>query len=632
MVDFFTRVQSLPTLGVGVSTEYGALGHKDTLDAALLQREHPEYAQFLEVGVEVVKGLDAPTQAWCAQGLPTTYHFLDINLDDPRDFDEAWLLGMQDLLHVVKPAWLCGDAGLWHFGKRGRGHMLLLPPILTDDAAWMMAEGICTLRDRFGLEVLPENPPGAVYAGDLHLLDFFARVCERADTGMLLDCAHLAIYQHAMKQQPRDGFDHFPWERVVEVHIAGGVTMPHPDQKKYPKYTYIDDRHTTEVLPATWQIFDEAAAKAKYMKAVIFECERNPTSMCLSGFAQIRQVLQKHQRCVLPDAVNLKKNGALIDPLIDPLIKTAAQRKPVENAARQRIYRQQAMQVRMLHDEKLVHDLYQQVQKANPKKQDHASEYRILVNHVDQAAYTVDAERAARTLASLLTEFPSSCALLLANKVLQSHSGLLNFFSSHFFAKAVAIGGMLSSSFAAFLESLAKTPLQKAVIRVEALAAAARWRTSIDLPLVLAPLEEPKSSIFALAAGVAVASLPMGAIDATAFIRSQLDGVMRAERCALEEAVLRWHPAPTSSVWSSIRIGKEQTGGCAQLTASGESLGEISLALYALLHAAASPHVSLASLRRVAAEQGAEEHEIDEIFQSLLDDGLLVRIHPLAAA
>ena len=58
-----------------------------------------------------------------------------------------------------------------------------------------MAEGIVRLRAATGREVLPENPPGAVYLGDLHLLDFFARVAERGDTGLLLDCAHLAIFQ-----------------------------------------------------------------------------------------------------------------------------------------------------------------------------------------------------------------------------------------------------------------------------------------------------------------------------------------------------------------------------------------------------------------------------------------------------
>ena len=80
---FDQRVKGLPKLGLGVSTEYGAASAQGALDVTRLRAEHPQYANFLEVGVETVKGLDEAAIAWAASGLPTTYHFLDINLDDP---------------------------------------------------------------------------------------------------------------------------------------------------------------------------------------------------------------------------------------------------------------------------------------------------------------------------------------------------------------------------------------------------------------------------------------------------------------------------------------------------------------------------------------------------------------------
>ena len=80
--------------------------------------------------------------------------------------------------------------------------MLLLPPILSEASAQEMALGVSALRNRIDLEVLPENPPGHVFIGDLHLLDFFGRLCELADTGMLLDVAHLKLYQKTMGYQP----------------------------------------------------------------------------------------------------------------------------------------------------------------------------------------------------------------------------------------------------------------------------------------------------------------------------------------------------------------------------------------------------------------------------------------------
>ncbi len=275
---FDQRVQELPFLGIGVSTEYGAATAPGSLDLRRLRAERPEFAAFLEVGLETVKGLDGSSAAWAAAGLPTTYHFLDINLDEPEDFDDLWLDQLRAFAAQIQPAWLCGDAGAWHFGSREAAHMLLLPPILTDDGATELAEGIVRLREATGLEVIPENPPGAVYLGDLHLLDFFARVCERADTGILLDCAHLAIYQEAAGHEPTAGLDGFPLDRVVEIHVAGG------EPRTVDGYDYIEDSHTLSVLPQTWAIVDRVAPAATELRAVVLECDRNPFEVVVPGY------------------------------------------------------------------------------------------------------------------------------------------------------------------------------------------------------------------------------------------------------------------------------------------------------------------------------------------------------------
>ena len=290
MADFLTRVTRLPTLGLGVSTEYGASLADGALDPALLRREHPSCARFLEVGVEVVKGLDAPARAWAASGAPTTYHFLDVNLDEPEDLDPAWVAGLRGLCEVLRPAWICGDAGLWHFGRRERGHMLLLPPVLIAEAVAPMAAGIVALRAASGLEVLPENPPGTAFVGDLHLLEFFARVAEAADTGLLLDCAHLAMYQRLTGHAPLDGFDHVPWDRVVELHVAGGR------EREVDGFCWVEDEHGPELLPDTWAIVQAALERAVNLRAVVVECERNPIAAVLPLFAAVHERLPARLR------------------------------------------------------------------------------------------------------------------------------------------------------------------------------------------------------------------------------------------------------------------------------------------------------------------------------------------------
>jgi len=285
MTSFSTRAALLPHLGIGVSTEYGASRSPGALDPLALRDQHPGFAAFLEIGVEVEKGIDAHAAAWIARGAPCTYHFLDVNLDDPADLDPPWLEAVRALVAQLRPAWLCGDAGLWHFGARERGQMLLLPPVLTDDGARALADGVRALREEVGLEVLPENPPGAAFVGDLHLLDFFARAVERADAGMLLDVAHLALYQRACGHAPLAGLDGFPLERVVEVHVAGGVA------RETEGFAWIEDAHTPDVLDDTWQIFERVVAFAPNLRAVVFECERNPIEPCLPGFGRIADVV-----------------------------------------------------------------------------------------------------------------------------------------------------------------------------------------------------------------------------------------------------------------------------------------------------------------------------------------------------
>ncbi|MCB9568288.1 MAG: DUF692 family protein [Myxococcales bacterium] len=285
MPAFLDRVRDLPRLGLGVSTEYGARRQDGALDPAALRTQHPGYADFLEVGVEIVKGLDEDALAWAARGWPTTYHFLDVNLDEPADLDAAWLAAVRATIERLRPAWLCGDAGLWHFGARDRGQMLLLPPVLVPEAVAPMAAGIVALREATGLEVLPENPPGSLFVGELHLLDFFARLADAADTGLLVDCAHLAMFQRARGLPPLAAFDAFPWERVVELHIAGGKAA------EVDGLPWIDDDHGPEVLADTWAIAEAAIERATNLRAVIVECERNPIATVAPIFARAQGLL-----------------------------------------------------------------------------------------------------------------------------------------------------------------------------------------------------------------------------------------------------------------------------------------------------------------------------------------------------
>jgi uncharacterized protein (UPF0276 family) len=277
---FAERVAGLPRLGLGISTEFGARA-SGGLDVVRLRRERPDLVQFLEVGVDLERGLDADARAWVDARWPTTFHFLDLNLEEEEDLDAVWIAETSARAREIGAAWLCGDAGLWHVGPRERGHGTLLPPILCEASARALGANVRRLRERSGFEVLPENAPAHVYLGDLHLLDYFARVCDEADAGMLLDVAHLAIYQRATGRAPLDGLDGFPLERVIEVHVAGGTEFAHAGR------TFVDDDHTPAPLPDTWRILETVLPRARNLRALVYECERNRAEAVIPTFERL---------------------------------------------------------------------------------------------------------------------------------------------------------------------------------------------------------------------------------------------------------------------------------------------------------------------------------------------------------
>ena len=279
---FAQKVERLPRLGVGLSGEYDIAAKG--IDACWMKERYPELIHFYEYGADLERGLDDGVLRWSAAGLPVTYHFLDINLEERIDLDRHWLTQTSKLATEVKASWLCGDAGRWHFGLRERGHGMLMPPILCRDSARETAESISQIEAETGLFCLPENPPSVIYLGDLHILDYFALVAEYADCGLLLDCAHLAIFQQTRNLPPLTGLDNYPFDRVVEMHIAGGA---YADIDGFP---YIEDNHSTEPLPATWEILEYAIPRAKNLKAIVFECERNAPEETLEVFARLNSI------------------------------------------------------------------------------------------------------------------------------------------------------------------------------------------------------------------------------------------------------------------------------------------------------------------------------------------------------
>ncbi|HLU49180.1 MAG TPA: DUF692 family protein [Planctomycetota bacterium] len=276
------KIDALPRLGVGISGEYGV---RPSIDPNVFDAEHPGLIHVVEFGSDADRGLDTAILRWADANRPVTYHFLDVNFEEIEDMDETWMDETETFARRVGSPWLCGDSGMWHFGPRDRGHGLLLPPILTRDSAKRTAQSVALLQERTGLPVFPENPPSLYFLGDLHVLDYFALVSELAGCGILLDVAHLAIFQRARGLEPCDGLRDFPVDRIVEMHVAGGGEAVTPDG-----YRYIDDDHRAEIHPDSWAIVDDVLPRATRLKALIYECEHNDPALSVDTFVRLNEI------------------------------------------------------------------------------------------------------------------------------------------------------------------------------------------------------------------------------------------------------------------------------------------------------------------------------------------------------
>jgi hypothetical protein len=272
-------------LGLGVSTEYGAGDAAGALDPIALHDAHPRFAAFLEVGVETARGLDRHARAWIGRGLPTTYHYLDVNLDEPEDFDDAWLDDVRALADDLRPAWLCGDAGMWHLGRRERGHMLLCAPSspptrpttspTASSACATRSDSTCCRRTR---------PARSIWASCT--CSTSSAASPSAPTpGCCSTCAHLAMFQRL--RGPRSA------DRVRRLSVRARRRAARRRRQR------ADDRATTldrgrphaGSLADTWTIVEHVVPRAPNLKAVVFECERNAMDVCLPGFARLAALL-----------------------------------------------------------------------------------------------------------------------------------------------------------------------------------------------------------------------------------------------------------------------------------------------------------------------------------------------------
>lgn len=266
------------------------LGMRWEFLSELLERQ-PASIDFLEISPEnyVRRG------GYHREGLrrlsaryPILTHGLTMSLGGFDPLDEVYLRELRGFLHEVATPWhsdhLC-------FGSVG-GRILhdLLPIAFTEAAVVRVSDRIARARDALGLPLAVENISFYLHPGkkEMSEAEFIARVCERADCGLMLDVNN--AYVNAMNF----GFDLDEWmrtvplERVVQMHVAG-----HEWQGEGPSGLIIDTHGADVIDPVLAQL--ERVLLETGPVPVVLERDQNipPFDLLLAELARIRAVYER---------------------------------------------------------------------------------------------------------------------------------------------------------------------------------------------------------------------------------------------------------------------------------------------------------------------------------------------------
>ena len=128
-----------------------------------------------------------------------------------------------------------------------------------------------------------EPPPFTHIVGSMALMTYFAELSNHCDCAILLDVGHLVSYEMASGRRIADELENFPFDRVIEVHIAGGKIISSDDGDIYI------DAHEHEVLAQSWAMLEFLLPKLSNVKAICYECEGVDADQVLATLSKLRQ-------------------------------------------------------------------------------------------------------------------------------------------------------------------------------------------------------------------------------------------------------------------------------------------------------------------------------------------------------
>ena len=286
--------RALPFLGLGLSSNLDPAVEPDPW---ALHTEEPglldvvEYSAPLELEeAERDAGLFATLRASLGT-LPVLFHPVHLNLAGPELEAPARLRALDAHARAVGSAWVGNDVAWWHVQGTALPGYLYLPPPFSEAGLEVAVAHALHVASALSMPLALENPVVVRRDGPLHVLDFMGRLQARTGCPLVLDVGHLVAAQLASRLPLETGLDGFPFEAVIEVHVAGAVITWTPEDRG----VYMDD-HGQPLRSEVLGLLAEVLPRCRSLRALVFEGDGHPAAAARRTLTLLRTMLEPIER------------------------------------------------------------------------------------------------------------------------------------------------------------------------------------------------------------------------------------------------------------------------------------------------------------------------------------------------
>lgn len=186
-----------------------------------------------------------------AERYPIVLHGVSMNIGSADPLDREHLSKLKALAARTRARWL-SDHLCWT-GVAGRNTHDLLPLPLNEESLRHVAARVKAVSEILERPLMLEN--ASTYAeftsSSMPEWEFFGRLMEEADCGMLLDVNNVYVSSYNHGFDPKAYVDAIDPSRVTQYHLAGHTN----------KGTHIIDTHNDHVIDPVWDLYRRSVAR-----------------------------------------------------------------------------------------------------------------------------------------------------------------------------------------------------------------------------------------------------------------------------------------------------------------------------------------------------------------------------------